>query len=117
MTSVSIQEWQVLSCLEVEPELLDPAEPWVVNDAVYRVTQGDLTLSFSIAPSYRDVRIILRRGEEHLYELNASDVSDVVYRRESDLEQIEVILTDRDRICLRIKPQICLEQSVLGRSI
>ena len=114
MTRVSIEEWQVLSCLEVEPELLDPDEPWVVNDAAYRVTQGDVTLSFSIAPSYRDVRIILMRGEDRLYELNARSVHDVAYRRESDVEQIEIVLEDQSRISLRTKPHILLDQSFDG---
>ena len=54
------------------------------------------------------------RGEDRLYELNARSVHDVAYRRESDVEQIEIVLEDQSRISLRTKPHILLDQSFDG---
>ena len=112
MPYVSVEEWQLLSCLEVEPHLLDPDVPWIYNDAHYCVRQGDVTLNFSLAPSYRDVRIILERGEQRLYELNSLGVIDVTYHRDDDGERIKIIIAENNVIELRVKPQILLQHRV-----
>lgn len=106
MANVSAEEWQLLSLFEVEPELLDAEVPWAYNDAVYRVQQGDLTLSFAIAPAYRDVRIVTEYQAQRLYELHAVNVQDVRYLKESRGEILEVILNQQEKLTLRIKPRI-----------
>src|SRR5687768_1931196 len=107
MTRVaSIEEWQVLSCLEVEPDLYDPHEPWLCNHASYTVKQGELTLLFTLSPFCRDVRLALLHQERCLYEMSASDVADVVYRRESDVESIDIALDARNLVSVRSKPHI-----------
>jgi hypothetical protein len=56
--TISVTELDLLAFFETEPQLLDPEDPWAYNDAAYHVQQGDLSLSFSIAPAYFDVRIL-----------------------------------------------------------
>jgi hypothetical protein len=114
-SGVTAEEWQLLSFFEVEPSLRDSDVPWCYNDAVYEVHQGDLALSFAIAPGYRDVRIILQHEGERLYELNAMDVKDVRYTNDGGQEQLEVALNDRESILLRIKPRVELTHKFDGR--
>jgi len=112
MHGVTAKEWELLSFFEVEPDLLFPGESWDCNDAAYRVVREDLSLSVAIAPFHRDVRIILEHGHRCVYELNAVGVVDVRYRQGQGAETLEVELTERDVIVLRVKPHITLEQRV-----
>ena len=112
MRGVSVKEWELLSLFEAEPELREPGDPWDTNDALYTVTQDDLRLSFAIAPCHRDVRIILSHRGRRIYELNTMDVWDVRYRQEDGIETLEIVLTERDTLTLRVKPRIELEQDL-----
>src|ERR1051325_9995490 len=78
MAGITATELQMLECFGVEPRLLDPSDPWCYNDAAYLVEVEGLSISFAVQPAYRDVRIIVRRGEQRVYELNAVDVVDVL---------------------------------------
>lgn len=115
MAQVSVEEWQLLSLFEVEPSFRDQDVPWCYNDAVYEVRQGEVHLSFAIAPGYRDVRIVLQFAGERLYEFNAVDVEDVRYTSNMDGEQLEIVICRRESLFLRIKPRVEITQR-LGRS-
>ncbi len=106
MQIISAEEWQHLSFFEVEPELSNADVPWCYNDALYRIQQGHLTLTIAIAPSYRDVRIILSNQGTRLYELNALGVKDVRYTREGAVEMLEIDISVRESLALRLKPHI-----------
>jgi len=112
MRAVSVKEWELLSLFEVEPQLREPGECWDANDAVYVVVQGEIKLSFAISPLHRDVRIIVTHRDQRLYELNTMSVLDVRYREEGLRETLEIILTGRDTITLRVKPRIELEHDL-----
>lgn len=115
MTLITAEEWQLLSFFEVHPELRDRDVPWCYNDALYQVDQGELELSFAVAPSYRDVRIILLNRGIRLYELNAMGVKDVRYRNENGTEELEVLINDVETLMLRLKPHIELMHKVAER--
>lgn len=106
MADISAEEWQFLSIFEAEPSLLDADVPWCYNDAVYRVQQGSLVLSFAIAPAYRDVRILLANRGTNVYELNAMNVVDIRYIEDGHLEQLEIVLSEQQTIRLQVKPDI-----------
>ncbi|HEX3601106.1 MAG TPA: hypothetical protein VHU84_13235 [Lacipirellulaceae bacterium] len=106
MTVISAEEWQVLSFFEVGPKLRDSEVPWCFNDAVYEVRQNDLALSVAIAPSYFDVRIILKHRDSIIYELNAMSVEDVCYGKEDGRETLQIKITERESLTIRIKPHI-----------
>jgi len=112
MKFISAEQWQLLSFFEAEPELLDPAEHWCFNDAVYKTSDGTVTLSFAVAPAYRDIRIILSQNGQTLYELNAMGVHDVAYVREFGVEQLAVQISDSDRLLLSVKPRIVISHKV-----
>jgi hypothetical protein len=91
MAPISAEEWQVLSFFEVQPKLADEDVAWPCNDLVYEIVRGDLSLSCAIAPAYRDVRLILKRDGEKLYELNAMGVDDVKYENRLGTEVLEIV--------------------------
>ena len=68
-----------------------------------------MVLTFAVAPAYRDVRVILAHSGATLYELNATAVLDVKYRRDGTLEFVDVVLADADILTLSVKPSIRLE--------
>jgi hypothetical protein len=112
MPTISAEEWQLLSFFEVEPELTDIDVPWCYNDALYQVQQGDLTLSVAIAPSYRDVRLILKNRGKRVYELNAMGVRDVRYCKEDTVETLKIDISVRESLTLRLKPSIELTHRI-----
>lgn len=114
--SLSATELDLLTFFEVEPELLDPKDPWSYNDAVYRVQSGNLTLSFAVAPAYFDVRIILKCADATLYELNAMGVEDLTYEIHGGRETLKVSLSPENWVILTLKPGISLTHSAKGSS-
>ena len=111
--TISAKAWELLSFFEIEPEFRDPEDSWPYTDALYRVQQGSLSLSVSIAPAERDVRVILSSDGNRIYELNATDIKDVRYfKREDGVEMLEIIITERDSIFLKTKPRIEIKHSV-----
>jgi hypothetical protein len=105
---MSVEPIELLSFFEVEPTFLASEDPWPYTDALYEVTQGDVGLSFAVAPAYKDVRIILRRADVVLYELSATAVQDVDYHNDSGRESLEIQLSSRETLWLRLKPHISI---------
>lgn len=69
-------------------------------------------MSFAIAPAYRDVRIFLRVNDSLLYDLSAMGVQDVKLHNDKGLERLEVIISPRQSIRLRIAPEISVTEKV-----
>src|SRR5476649_1157700 len=95
MDNITATELQMLECFGVEPKFLDPNEPWCYNDAAYSVELDGFSVSFAVQPAYRDVRIIVRRGEQRLYELNALGLADVLGLDEPGRDMVEVRFSER----------------------
>jgi hypothetical protein len=112
MSVIRAEEIELLSFFEVEPRRLDKDVPWPYNDFLYEVQRGDLSLSFSVAPAYKDVRIILKKDETQLYELNAVGVEDVIYHNDKGREAVEIVINETDRLWLRVKPEIKLTHEI-----
>ena len=112
MSAVSATELQMLGCFGVEPELLDPDVPWSYNDAVYLVDLDGLTVSFAIQPSYRDVRIIVNRGNQRLFELNAVGVTDVRVIDAPGIDAVEVLLANSCWLRMQLRPAFEITQGV-----
>ena len=111
---MSVTELDLLTFFESEPQLLDPKDPWAYNDAAYHVQQGDLALSFAVAPAYFDVRIILKCAEATLYELNAMGVEDVTYDIHGGRETLKVTLSPENWVVLTLKPGVSLSHGSKG---
>ena len=101
---ITVTELQLLECFGVEPTLLDANCPWSYNDALYVVEVDGLSISFALQPSYRDVRIIVSRDGKRIFELNAVGVADVRVIEEKGVDAVEVQLTARSWLRVRLRP-------------
>jgi hypothetical protein len=110
MNGITAQELELLGCFGVEPQLLDPDVPWCDNDAAYVIEVDGLSVSFAVQPSYRDVRLIVHRGEQRLYELNAVGVMDVRVLDEPERDIVEVRLSDRESLLVQLRPRFEITQ-------
>jgi len=106
MTSVTVDEIELLSLFGGMPKLRDPEAPWIYNDALYEASVEGLSVSFALAPSYRDVRLIVASNETAIYEFNGVGVHDVRYHSDGGREALEVQINERDRLWLKIRPSI-----------
>jgi hypothetical protein len=99
-------ELELLGCFGVEPRLRDADIPWFYNSASYHLEVDDLSVSFVVAPGYRDVRRTVRRGEVRLFEFDAICVRDVRVIDQQGVDAVEVILTEACWIRLQLRPTI-----------
>ena|ERR1700748_2559197 len=112
MKDITAKELEFLACFGVEPRLLSPDEPWYYNDAAYIVEIDGLTVSFAIQPSYRDVRLLVRRNDQRLYELNALNVGDVRVIDEPGRDAIEIWLSNREWMVVQLRPSFEIVQEI-----
>jgi hypothetical protein len=110
MDGITATELDLLACFGVEPKLLDPDEPWCYNDAAYLVQVDGLSVSFAVRPAYRDVRLIVHRGAQRLYELNAVEVADVRVLDEPGRDLVEIQLSDRAWLRVQLRPAFEITQ-------
>ncbi len=71
-----------------------------------------MQISFAFAPSVKDVRIILKSDGVPIYELNAVGIDDMKYHNDKGRESLEIILSARDSVWLRVKPHISIAHSL-----
>ena len=112
MTAITASELELLSFFEAEPRRLDPAVPWVYNELVYEGHIGALSFTFTLQPSCKDVSMLVRRGQSVLYELQATEVEDLLYHKDAAFESLEIVISSRDRVWLRMKPVIYVGHEV-----
>lgn len=115
MNVITATELDLLTFFEVEPKKLDPDISWPYNDFLYEVVRDDLSLSFSVAPAYKDIRIIFKKGEVVLYELNAVGVEDLKYHNDKGRETLEIVIHEEDILWLCLKPTIYLKHEARER--
>jgi hypothetical protein len=109
---LSVHDDDLAGFFGAEPQMLDPGEPWAYNDAVYAVRDGRVHLSLAVAPAYHDVRILLTLDESVLYELNASGVADLRLHNENGRESLEIAVSERESIWVRLQPAIAILQTL-----
>lgn len=105
---LSIDEFDLLSFFEAEPALLESDIPWAYNDSVYEVGDARCTVSFGITPSAKDVTVLLKLDGALVYELHAVGVEDVRCHNDKGRESLEIVISARSSIWLRVKPTISI---------
>lgn len=110
MSHVNIEELELLSFFEVEPTRADRDIPWPYNDFTYHLVLGGYAISFSIAPARKDLSLSVAHGGTTVYRLKGLSVKDVRYHKDSDLETLEIAISDRDTIWLRLRPDLLITQ-------
>ena len=110
--ALSVDELGLLNFFAVIPVQRDDNAPWVYNDSAYEVATGQTQISFAVAPAEGDVRLRLQVSGIVLYELNAMGVQDVRLHNDKGREWLEVIISPRQSIRLRIAPEISVSEKV-----
>jgi hypothetical protein len=108
--NITATELEMLACFGIEPQLLEPSIPWCYNDALYTLEVDGLLVSFAIAPAYRDVRIIIKRIDQRLFEFNSMGVADVRVIDEPGVDAVEVVISERSWLRLQLRPVLEITQ-------
>jgi hypothetical protein len=109
---ITASQLDLLAFFEVEPKIRDADVPWPYNDFLYETTRGEFQISCAVAPAYKDVRLILSLNGSRLYELNAVGVNDVRYEKDGSGELLEVIISSRESLTLRLRPAVSIDHHV-----
>ncbi len=72
------------------------------NNASYQVEVNGLSVSFTIAPGYRDLRHIVRCREQRLFEFKAVGVLDVRVIDEPGIHAVKLVLTEKPWLRLQL---------------
>jgi hypothetical protein len=114
---VTATELELLACFGVEPLLLDANVPWCYNDAEYLVEVDGMTVSFTVAPGYSDVRIIVRRDDRRVFEFNSMGVRNVRVIDEPEVDAVEVALAEQSWLRLQLRPVFEITQGFAAEPI
>ena len=110
MTGITAEELDLLSFFEVEPTRADADIPWPYNDFSYRVELGPYLVEFGIAPSYPDLSFSISHNGSEIYSFTGLSVKDVRYHKDADSETLEIAISDKDSIWLRLRPSVMIKQ-------
>ncbi|GAB3354138.1 hypothetical protein GCM10027430_21190 [Lysobacter tyrosinilyticus] len=116
MSYITAEELELLSFFEVEPERADPDRPWPFNDFSYRVTLDSYLVEFGIYPAHRDLSFSISHNGAMLYNFVALSVNDVRYHKDSDVETLEIVVSSRESVWLRLRPSLLVTQNVAAEA-
>jgi hypothetical protein len=114
-SSITVDEIQLLSFFAVQPVTLDREAPWPYTSYSFEVLIGGVSVVFKIEPAYRDVRLVVKVGDSILYDLTAKLVKDVIYHQDTNRETLEILVNDRDRLWLALRPEVRVIHDVAQR--
>ncbi len=114
MDKLTVEELDLITFFECEPKMANNDVPWRYNDSVYVYSSRGESISFAIAPEYRDVRLIFSGTQGTHFEFNAMSVHDVRYRSETGREYLEVIVSKTFSMTLCLKPTIRIIQKYIN---
>jgi hypothetical protein len=112
MSYVTVEEFELLSFFGVEPKRADGNVPWPYNDFTYQVSLDEYAVEFVIHPAYKDLSFTLSRNSAELYTFTALSVDDVRYHNHPDREVLEIAISGRQSIWLRLRPTVLFAQEV-----
>jgi len=110
MSYVSVDELELLSFFEVEPSRADLDTPWPYNELTYQVSLGQYAISCTICPSYRDLSLSATYEGKLIYSFTGRSIKDVRHHKDADGETMEIVVSDRDTIWLRLRPNLVITQ-------
>ena len=69
-------------------------------------------VSFKIEPAYKDVRLLVKMNDAILFDLTAKLVADVRYHDDANRETLEIVVSDKNRLWLALRPEVRIIQDV-----
>ena len=116
MSYASVEDFELLSFFEVLPKPADPDTPWPYNDFLYQVQLGTYLVSCSIHPAYKDLSLSICNDGTEIYRFSALSLNDIRYHKDADRETLEMVISDRESILLRLRPSVFIGQEVAGET-
>ena len=110
MGGITANELELLACFGVEPKLDEPGTPWAYNEALYLVEVDGLSVSLAVQPSDRYLRLIVRRGEQTLFEINGVGVQDLKVIHERAVDELEIVLSEGSSLNMQLRPVFGITQ-------
>jgi hypothetical protein len=111
---ITVEELELLSFFEVEPSRGDPNVPWPYNEFVYRTLSGEYSIVFSLWPAHRDFNLSVAHNGTDLYTAKGRDIDDIKYHKDGEVETLEFVVSDRDRVWFRLRPTLFISQDALA---
>ena len=106
---IGIHEWELIA-LFGEHTSREYGDDWFDSDSVYEFTDTNKThITFAIHPIHKDVRITLSSNEVTIYDWQSQALKDIRFIEEKERSIIELLISERDRITVRLKPTILIE--------
>lgn len=106
---LGIHEWELMT-LFGEPVSREYGDEWFDSDSLYELTDTNgVHITFAIHPIHKDVRITLSSKETTIYDWQSQDLKDIRYLEEKERTIIELLISERDRITVRLTPTILIE--------
>lgn len=114
MDYITVEEFELLSFFETMPKQADPGIAWPYNDYTFTAVLGVFSITFGIAPVYKDLSFSIFHAGSEIYKFCALSVKDVLYHKQPDREVLEIVISDRDIIWLQLRPVVSVSQDVKG---
>ena len=114
MNYVSVVELELLSFFEVSPRISIQDPPWPYNEFSYQVALASYDVTFGIWPASKEVSFSISREGMDIYMFKARGVEDVRYHKDADVESLEIVISDKDKIWFRLRPTVLVAQDVAG---
>jgi hypothetical protein len=96
------------------PSKSDIDVPWPYNGLTFNFSGGPYQVIFYIMPSYRHVELSIRCANELTYQLTASTVSDLRVLGGPTHGTLEIVISSKDSVFIRLLPSVLVAQQVGG---
>jgi hypothetical protein len=110
MSCVTVEEIELLSFFAVELTRADRDVAWPYNDYTFQLALGDYAIRFGIAPAYKGLSLSIARNGMSIYAFKGTSLKDVRYHKDSEVETLEIMVSDRDTIWFRLRPTLSITQ-------
>jgi hypothetical protein len=113
---LGINEWELLS-LFGDHVSRAYGEEWYDSDSVYQYTdKNKVRLTFAIHPVHKDVRMTLSTKEVTIYDWQSQDLIDIRYTEQKERTIIELLISETNKLTVRLNPTILIEHKTRGHN-
>ena len=110
MNYINAKDWELLAFFGVDPQRSNPSVPWTYDDSTYCVEDGGLSLSCTIHPAYKDLKIVLKQHDHCVYEFTATNVDNIQVLPEKACNVLEIAVSANQYMWIKLHPSIQILQ-------
>lgn len=109
-TELSVTEAEIERFFGVEPVRSDAEISWPYNRLLFIVDRDRAQVIFDFSPSYKHVDLTVHMDGKLIYQLSAPALENVRMHPDPSHETLELVVSERDRIFLRLAPSVLITQ-------